>query len=257
MEAMRTSAQTQVRTPSQQRERIVWKVCAWSGPVWIVGALIAVFWVARWFPPPQEDWDLPTLVSFYADNSVRIRIGMGLMVFISAAYMLWTMAIARVMRELEGTVFAPVTILGICGGFGTFFTTILLSIFWVAAAFQASIRDADPHSIQLLNDTGWIVFDLIGAPTMLQMSALGVVILGQRDAGAPQLIPRWAAYLSFFVSLSFLEVLCLLFFKSGPFSWGGAITYYFMLVAFFAWLIAVSHHVLKATRQLDLPAPSN
>jgi hypothetical protein len=258
MEAMRTSVSTTtLRTPSQERERIVWKVCAWSGPLWIVGALVAVFWVGGWFPPPQEDWSLPTLVQFYTDNSVRIRLGMGAMVFIAGFYMLWTLAIARIMRRLEGGSLAPLTILNICGGFGTFFTTVLLSVLWASAAFQASIRDADPHSIQLLNDTGWIVFDLIGAPTMLQMGALGVVLLGERDAGVPQLMPRWVAYLSFLTTVSFVEVLLLLFFKSGPFNWGGAITYYYILVVFFAWLFAVSAYVLKANGQLDQLDPQS
>jgi uncharacterized membrane protein (DUF485 family) len=122
---------------------------------------------------------------------------------------------------------------------------------WSTAAFEASVRDADPHSVQLLNDLGWIGFDLIGWPTMVHMSALGVVILGGRDRGAPQLMPRWVGYLSFYVTLSFFEVLLLLFFKSGPFSWGGVITYYAVLTGFFAWMATACMYVLKAVRQLD------
>jgi hypothetical protein len=206
---------------------------------------------AGWFPPPREDWDLPTVVRFFVDNSVRIRIGMGVAAFVSGLYLLWTMAIARVMRKLEGTTSAPLTIIQICGGFGTCMAIIFFSILWSVAGFEASVRDADPHTIQLLNDTGWIAFDLVGIPTMAQMGALGVVLLGRRDSGAPQLMPRWVAYLSFLVTLSFLEVLLLLFFKTGPFAWHGVVTYYVILIGFFAWMAAVSHHVLKALRQLE------
>jgi hypothetical protein len=176
---------------------------------------------------------------------------MGLAAFVSGLYLLWTIAIARVMKKLEATPAAPLTVIQICGGLGTCFAIIFFSILWMVAAFQASVRDADPHSIQLMNDTGWIAFDLVGIPTMVQMASLGVVILGQRDPGVPQLMPRWVAYLSFFVTISFLEVLLLLFFKSGPFAWNGVVTYYVILIGFFGWMTAVSIHVLKALRHLE------
>jgi uncharacterized membrane protein (DUF485 family) len=64
-------------------------------------------------------------------------------------------------------------------------------------------------------------------------------------------MPRWVGYLSFYVTLSFFEVLLLLFFKSGPFSWGGVITYYAVLTGFFAWMVTACMYVLKAVRQLD------
>ena len=47
-----------------------------------------------------------------------------------------------------------------------------------------------------------------------------------------------------------MEVLLLLFFKSGPFAWDGVITYYVILIGFFAWMAAVSLHVSKAMRHL-------
>lgn len=100
---------------------------------------------------------------------------------------------------------------------------------------------------------GWIAFDLVGMPTMVQMAlaSLGLVILGRRDPGEPQLMPRWVAYFSFYVTLTFFEVLLLLFFKSGPFAWDGLITYYAILIGFFGWMAAVSLHVSKAMRHLE------
>lgn len=237
--------------PSQRRELLVWKVCGWSGPLFVVLFLAVWAGVAGWFPPPREDWDLAAVVRFYTDNSVRIRLGMGLAAFVSGLYLLWTIAIARVMRKLEGTSSAPLTVLQICGGLGTCFAIIFFAILWMTAAFQAGVRDADPHSIQLFNDTGWIAFDMVGIPTMVQMACLGVVILGRRDPGTPQLMPRWVAYLSFFVTLSFFEVLLLLFFKSGPFAWHGVVTYYVILIGFFGWMGAAGFYVLKAVRRLE------
>src|SRR5581483_5725437 len=104
--------------PAQRREQMVWKACAWCGPLFVVMIVVVWMWLGRWFPPPHEDWDPPTLLRFYADNSVRIRLGMGGTVYVSIFFLLWTMAIARVMRELEGTSFPPLTILQICGGVG-------------------------------------------------------------------------------------------------------------------------------------------
>jgi hypothetical protein len=237
--------------PSRQRELILWQVCAWSGPLFVLAFLSAWAALAGWFPPPREDWDLTTVVHFFVDHSVRIRIGMGVAAFVSGLYLLWTMAIARVMRPMEGTTSAPLTTIQICGGFGTCLAVIFFSTLWSVAGFEASIRDADPHTIQLLNDTGWVAFDLVGIPTMAQMGALGVVLLGRRDPGVPQLMPRWVAYLSLFVTLSFFEVLLLLFFKSGPFAWHGIVTYYVILIGFFGWMAAVSYHTLTALRQLE------
>ena len=237
--------------PSVRRELVIWRVCAWTGPLFIVAFLAVWAGLAGWFPPPHEDWDIATVTRYYTDHSVRIRLGMGIAAFVSGLYLLWTLAIARVMRALEGTRAAPLTVLQICGGFGTCLAVIFFALIWTVAGFEASVRDADPHSIQLLNDIGWVAFDLVGIPTMVQMAALGVVILGRRDPGVPQLIPRWVAYLSIYVTITFLEVLLLLFFPSGPFSWNGLVTYYVILIGFFAWMAVAGFYVLRAVRHLE------
>ena len=66
---------------------------------------------------------------------------MGLAVFVSGLYLLWTIAIARVMKRMEGTSAAPLTIIQICGGLGTAFAIIFFGLLWTVAAFEASVRE--------------------------------------------------------------------------------------------------------------------
>ena len=237
--------------PSQQREWMVWRFCAWSGPLFILAFLAVWAGIAGWFPPPREGWGATHVMTYLHDHSVRIRLGMGLAMFVSGLYLFWTLAIARVMKRMEGTAASPITQLQTYGGLGTAIAIIIFGLLWVIAAFEVGERNPDPHTVQAFYDAGWIAFDLVGMPTMVQMSGLGAVLVGRRDPGQPQLMPRWVGYLGFYVALTFFEVLLLLYFKTGPFAWAGAVTYYLILVGFFAWMAVVSFYVIRATRLLE------
>ena len=240
-----------VHLPSQRRDWAIWRFCAWSGPFFIVAFLTVWAGVAGFFPPPSENWDADRVVKFLSDDSVRIRLGMGLAVFVSGFYLFWTLAIARVMKAMEPSASSPLTRLQVYGGLGTMFAIIFFGLVWATAAFQASERDADPHTVQMLHDLGWIAFDLVGMPTMIQMCAIGALLISPRDPGEPQLMPRWVAYLCFFVASIFLEVLLLLFIKTGPFAWHGVVTYYVILAAFFIWMLVISFYSIKAIKSLE------
>ena len=50
-------------------------------------------------------------------------------------------------------------------------------------------------------------------------------------------MPRWVAFLNFFVAFSFLPDPLAYFFKTGPFAWDGLLAWWVPVAAFFGWLL--------------------
>ena len=233
-------------TPADRREFALWRACAWAGPVYIVGVLVSWAGIAGFVPPPAQDWGPARIAAFYAENEVSIRIGMeGVLVF-AMFYFVWSLALRRVMRQHEGRGGFLSTIQFV-GGVSTAWITMGCAVLWLTASFRASTRSAE--GVALLNDLGWMVFDTTAMATMFQMIAFGVWILGD-DRPEPAM-PRWLAYLTFWLAASFLAVYLMPSFQTGPFSWQGLITLYVALGAFFVWTVITSTYLLRAIRRIE------
>jgi hypothetical protein len=232
--------------PARPTEFTLWKACAWAGPVFILA--LFVFWmlVARFFPPPGADWTAGQTAEFFAGHSVRIRIGMeGAMAF-AMFYFVWSLAIAGVMRRMEGRE-RLLSSIQVIGGVGTAWITMGCALCWLTASFRAASRP--PDDIQLLCDLGWMIFDITAMATMLQQVAIGIAILVD-DRPTP-LMPRWLGYLTFWLTATTFVVYLMPFFVTGPFAWQGLITLYVALAAFFTWAILVSRYTLVAIRRIE------
>ena len=244
------SAQLGVRPdtagPTSAADFWLWKACAWAGPVYIIGILISWAGVAGFVPPPGEDWGPQKIAAFYADNEVAIRLGMEGVLFFAMFYFIWSLAIARVMRRAEGRERILSTI-QLIGGVSTAWITAGCALLWLTASFRAHSRP--PEGTALLNDLAWMVFDMTAMATFFQMVAYGALILVDRRE--KPLMPRWLAYLTFWLAASLFAVFFMPSFHTGPFSWQGLITLYIALGAFFVWTIAASWYTIVAIHRIE------
>jgi hypothetical protein len=76
----------------------------------------------------------------------------------------------------------------------------------------------------MLNDLGFILFNLTYSITSVQAIAAGLV--GLADKSATPVFPRWVSWWAIFTGLSFIPITAMPFFKTGPLAWNGLITFW-------------------------------
>jgi Domain of unknown function (DUF4386) len=232
--------------PLSAREVRLWRLFTWAGAVYVVGELVSWAGIARFVPPPRENWSADHIAAFYRDHEVGIRLGMEGVLLFALFYALLSLSLYRLMERVEGRggFLARVQLIG---GVLTAAITMGCAVFWLAASLRAGARP--PETIQALNDVGWMVFDMTVMATAFQFIAFGVVCL-QDDRPEP-LLPRWLGYFSFWVAFSFFSVFLMPSLMSGPFSWQGLITLYLALGLFFVWIVVVIAVTLRAINAIE------
>jgi hypothetical protein len=233
--------------PSDAR---LWTLCAWSGPVYLVVLGIAFVAIAGFVPPPREHWTALQVAHFYRAHGGRIKLGMEGMLLIAGLYYFWTLAIARVMAHTERSD-SPLSRIQLFGGLSTAWVTAGLALAFLVAAFRAGHRE--PQLVQLMNDIGWMIFNLTAMFTFFQIFAMGIAWLRADPRRA--LVPRWVAYLCFVDALTFLVVFAIPFLQTGPLAWHGFFTFYLLLSLFGVWMSVTSWAMIRANRILDLDQP--
>jgi hypothetical protein len=157
----------------------------------------------------------------------------------------WTAQLTIVMWRIEGS--SPVlTIVQVIGGALTAWVLMFCPAIWAVAAFRP---DIDPSTIRMLNDLGFILFNITYAVTSVQAIAAGIV--GLADESATPVFPRWVSYWAIFAGLSFIPISAMPFFKTGPLAWNGAITFWSLFGTYFIWTASMGVCMAKdASRRL-------
>jgi hypothetical protein len=233
--------------PERDRNYRIWRLCAWSGVVYTVGAIIFFAITAGFIPPPSENWDAARVAAYFHQNHARITVGMEGVLLVAFFYAFFSIGLSRLMQRVEG----PRGFLHAIeemGGLATAGITIGCALAWLTAAFRAGTRA--PGDVQTLNDLGWMIFNLTAPVTIAQMVGFGTVWLF-RDERPQPLMPRWLGYLSIVTAAIFLVVFLSPWHTSGAFSWQGAITLYLGFGAFFVWIVAVLPLAFRAINCLE------
>jgi hypothetical protein len=254
MSAVTNSSQAQgyssgnaVSSGSRPSTYFFWRVCAWAGPVFLVGYVISWAILGYNIPPFEPSMSLADLQAHYVNNSVRIRLAFVLSVFFMPFYFVFSSVISRIMQKIEG-LNGPLSIVEQMGGATTVVVGLVAGVCWLTAAYRVDERT--PEIIRTLHDFGWMFFDTTYMVTGLQMLAMGCVFLA--DKRSVPLMPRWLCWYSFVVVAAFLPLSLLPFFYSGPFAWSGLFCYWIGLGSWFAWVICVCYYVFKAIDKLEL-----
>jgi hypothetical protein len=206
----------------------VWSAVAFF-LLWLIGFVV----FAQWIPPIAPAAGADDIAALFQQRSVPIRVGMVLMSLGTVFYLPWTMALAGLIKEIEGRSFF-LSGTQLAAGVVSAMTFFLPAFLWATAAFRS---ERNPEITQALVDLGWILFITPIAPFILQYVILAVAIFA--DKRAKPAYPRWAAYLQVFVSVSFMPAVLAFFLKTGPFAWNGLLVWWFPFATFTAWFFTM------------------
>jgi hypothetical protein len=225
---MATTTHASISPPAGARARqfTTWKLLAWGGPIYCIGELISWAGIAHFIPPPRESWSAERVAHFYRQHEVGIRLGMEGVLIFALFYFTFSLALARVMEHHEGPN-GFMHRVQLMGGLVSALITMGCAVAWLTASLRAGSQDA--RNIQMMNDLGWMVFDMTVMATLFQ-------------------------FVSFWCAASFVSVYLMPSFHTGPFSWQGLITLYVALGLFFIWIAVVSVYLLRAIRTLEREA---
>ncbi|TAM68125.1 hypothetical protein [Mycobacterium sp.] len=201
--------------------------------------LIGLWVIAGFVPPPSPNNTMEQTVAIYAQKQDRIRVGLIISLYGATLLMPWAVVISEQMRRIEGPS-APLSRLQLALGVMLVMEFLVATIFWLGAAFRPL---QFPEITWRLHDLGGIMYVGLPVTTMLEATALGIVIL--MDKREKPVFPRWLAYLSFWAAASFTFGSLNYLTHTGPLAYNGLLAWWLGLTAFTLWIAAVSFCLLR------------
>lgn len=215
---------------------------ALSGPLAVVVTLVG-WLIAGFLPLPIGPGDEQEVARFFLDNSTRVKVGF-LIGSVGVVLMIPQLALISLhLRRMEPTGMPLLAVIQVISATVTVVINMFPHLIFALAAFRS---DRDPGDVVLLCDLAWLLLFCGITPFIVQNLAVGIAIL--RDPAA--LMPRWVAYLSFFVAFSFLPDPLAYFFKTGPFAWNGIFVFWLALTTYCVFLLVMSWACRQANKSL-------
>ncbi|EHB58829.1 hypothetical protein MycrhDRAFT_1265 [Mycolicibacterium rhodesiae JS60] len=199
----------------------------------LVVTFIGGWWLlAGYVPPPSPKAGPDEIAAFFAENPVRIKIGLMACLVGSAFLAPFTAVISTQIKRIEGR-HKTISYTQIVAGTGVAVGFTMGLILWYGAVYRPL---EDPAITQRLNDLAWFIWVSWAYLPAAQTIAFGVAVL--LDKRPDPVFPRWLGYLSFSCAVLYLPGGLAVFFFSGPFAWNGLITWWFLVVAYLVWVLA-------------------
>jgi hypothetical protein len=207
--------------------------------MWLLGFGV----VAGFLPPPAPSLSADELARYFTDNRTSIQVGV-IMAMVGTGFLgPWLGALTVQLKRIEGA-HSPFT-----------WTNLGMSSILMVAAFSPLFYiqvvefrpDHTPAEIRLLSDMTWLPFVGFTGPALVQWTCIGLAIL--HDKREHPILPRWAAYLNFWLMLLTIPAFALYFFKTGPLAWNGIFCFWIPLAAFCGWMIAMTYFMVTANNR--------
>jgi hypothetical protein len=222
------------------------RLCAWSGPVFLVLFVVGFWFVGGLVPPPPPTDSAERIATFYQENQGRLRVGM-LISMISVAFFAPFISLLTLQTKRANPRLAPLAYTQFVCGMALLIIILLPLLLIGLAAFRP---ERAPTSTQLLNDAAFfILFWVFSLPT-LEFVTLGLMALLDRTENP--LFPRWVGWFDFLVAAVFVTGGPVIFVKRGPFAWDGLLAFWAVLVAFGAWVVILFWYMLRGTSRAEL-----
>ena len=226
--------------------RAIERGLAWCGPIFIV--FIIFFWavLGHNLPPPNMMAMTPEqLVSEYYAKYPSIGPGMIGAATFGMFYTLWSILVARLMRDENGS-FGVLSMMELSGGILTGWLFAFCSAMW--AACSVLVTQVSPEIIKMVHTFTWFIFDCTYMITTMQMVAMGLfTVLNKRQT----MFPAWAGWTAIAVGASFIALVLMPFVTEGPFTVRGTFSFWIIFSAwiwayFLVYNVYVLKHVYKA-----------
>jgi len=200
-------------------------------------------------PPFSGGEPAEVLGHYFRENANWVRLGMVMAMTFAVLYMVWGLAVAKIVERVEGNNNILST-LALWGAGLTVVPVLVSSSGWLAGAYRPEAL-SDPV-LQLLYDWSWLLIDLAYSVTSVQMFAAGVAFLN--DKRSKPLIPKWLAWYGIWVGFSFAAECLMPFFKTGPFERAGILNFWIEFMVWFVWVPTLTYYVFQAIKRLELEA---
>jgi hypothetical protein len=230
------------------------RLCAAGG---VLAVLVGIWGLSStsFFPPPAPSLsadDVAVLYGVGGNNLVVFRLGALLLMFAGLLLGVFSAAIYGQSKRVEGespTLSQVQLGLGMLAAAEVVFSAVLME----GAAF---LFYSAPELTQSVHSIAWLTLvAAVSATTALQRVALGLLIL--RDDRHSPVLPRWAGHVSLWAAVLAVPGTLCVFFKTGPFTWNGLISWWLPFLAFLAWIGLMTLAVIKAiNRQATSAAAS-
>jgi hypothetical protein len=207
----------------------------WCGPLAVLLFLIGWVVLAGYLPPIAPTASAHEVADWYVTHVTAIRLGLFVSSIAMPLVIPFGIAIAVQLRASEPAV--PILTYGqvAFASLGAVVTVFTMMV-WAVAAFRPS--DTSPDITRMLNDFGWFLFLFTWAPFSLWYVVIGAaILLDENDVPA---LPRWVAYLNFWVAFLSIPAGLILFFKHGIFAFDGLLALWVPLVVFLIWIITMT-----------------
>ena len=217
--------------------------------IWWALIFMAIFGLAWVFllqmvPPPSPALPAADIAAFYAENSLKIRLGAMIASWVSAFMVPFSVVVAIQLARLETGL--PVwSVLALAGGILMSMFLVFPPVIWGVAAFNP---ERAPEATVLLNELANLTLVTTDQFYIFQMIAITYVSLNYpADDTSP--FPRWLGWFILWVAIAF-EVGAFAFLtKTGPFAWDGWIVFWMPFTLFFAWVPLTSFMMLRALKR--------
>jgi hypothetical protein len=206
----------------------------WAGPLGLLLWVAAFVFLAGFIPPPHAHDSAQQIFDIYQTKTFRIRLGLVIALFGSALIVPFAAVISTQLRRIEGPG-APLATTQVCSAALLSLEFIIPIVVLQTAAYR--FEAAGPQITQTLNDLGWLLFVSVVSSLLVQTAAIAWAIL--TDDESDPVFPRWLGYFNLWVTLLLVPAGIVPFFKSGPFSWAGLLSFFVPLVAYCAWTIVM------------------
>ncbi|MDT5141824.1 MAG: hypothetical protein QOD02_3423 [Mycobacterium sp.] len=207
----------------------------WCGPLAVLLFLIGWVVLAGYLPPIAPTASAHEVADWYVTHVTAIRLGLFVSSIAMPLVIPFGIAIAVQLRASEPAV--PILTYGqvAFASLGAVVTVFTMMV-WAVAAFRPS--ETSPDITRMLNDFGWFLFLFTWAPFSLWYVVIGAaILLDENDVPA---LPRWVAYLNFWVAFLSIPAGLILFFKHGIFAFDGLLALWVPLVVFLIWIITMT-----------------
>ncbi|MFT3792244.1 MAG: hypothetical protein QM741_14490 [Rudaea sp.] len=214
---------------------------AWSGVLLVISLIVAQGLLMGFIPPPSPALPADEIARIFIERKLPIRFGTLIECLGFTFYLTWSMSIVFFMRRMERGI--PVlTWTSIANNGGGYVLFLLMPITWAALAFRP--ETLSPAAIQIVNDYVWFVFILSWPPFAVFMICIALAVFG--DHNPVPVFPRWVAFFNLWTAVLIVPAGLIEFFKTGPFAYDGLISFWFVWIVFFGWIIVMTAVTLKA-----------
>lgn len=224
-------------------------ICWWSIPIFYALFGLIFVYFTKIMPPPSPGLSQDEIVAFIRTNSRGLQVGFVLLALtLGLASLSSGLIVVQMLRMSSARVlaYAYLAVLAVAALPGCLFCGFM----FVLAALRP---DRDPRILVLLYDMGLLSFiGSLGCFVIQYLVFAIAIVLDQRA-----ILPKWLGYMSIWGLVTELVAVPTWIFRSGPYAWNGAISFWLGTAVFVVWefcLVASLYQAVKRQPLEEIPA---